>query len=136
MQSNRRFIEDIQRPHEFAPQLARQSDTLGFATRKSIGPTTQGEIIQSDIEQKLKPTPYFSQNDRSNLPLSFGKLQTIDKVLGLFDHHLGNLDDIFATNQDMEGFLAQSRPVTNFTRIFSKKMLGPETVTGFAGAVG
>ena len=59
MQTDTRFIEDIEYIHQLRTDLSRQADTLAFPTRQRNRCPVEREIIQAYIEQEAKAALEF-----------------------------------------------------------------------------
>ena len=66
VQSDRRFVEDVQHPHEPRTDLARQTDALRFASRQGGGAPGQGEVVEPHVEQEtaVGPAPLAGRGRR------------------------------------------------------------------------
>ena len=53
MQTNGRFVQNIENSHEAGTNLSCQANTLGFSTRKRCCCTRKREVIQANVNQEL-----------------------------------------------------------------------------------
>src|SRR6185369_16328137 len=135
MQTDGRFIKDIESADQFRSQLAGQSDTLSLTAGKRIGPTIEGEIVEPYIQKKLQPTSDLTHDDGRHFLFPFCQFQSIEKFLGLFDHQGCQLHDILFADQDMERLLPQAGAMTHIARLFAIKMFRTPYVTGLARSI-
>ena len=77
VQSYRRLVEDIERPHETAAQRGTEVDALALATAQRIRQTVECEIAQTHVQQELDARAYFRQQTLSNLCIVVVELQIV-----------------------------------------------------------
>src|SRR6266581_2328656 len=84
-------------------------DALRFPARKRGSQAVQGEIIQSDLIQKLQTSANFLQDFVGNLQLRLGELQTREESARLLDRKLADIGDGFSRDAHRSRFGAQAR---------------------------
>ena len=61
VQTDTRFVQHIERPHQTATQTLSQVDTLTLAARQGRTQAVQGQITQTHILHKLQAVAYLGQ---------------------------------------------------------------------------
>src|SRR6266550_7839356 len=62
MQTDRRFVEDVQDADEAASDLCRKADPLRLAARESHGGAFEGEIVEADVDEEAQPVRHLFQD--------------------------------------------------------------------------
>ena len=55
VQTDARFVEDIEHAHQRGADLGRQPDALRLAAGEGVGRALQGEVVEPDIDQEAEP---------------------------------------------------------------------------------
>src|SRR5690625_1321605 len=113
MQTDGRFIQNIETPDERAAERVGQADTLRLTATECVGQPVKGQILQphliqipealADLVEDLAGDPLF--------PLAQFKL--IEKPAGVADGHLGDFTDMESPHLDIEGIFAHPVPFTD-----------------------
>ncbi len=80
MQSDGRFVQNIQHAAQFRADLRGQADALGFAARKRRGGPRQAQIIKPDGGEKLQPIANFFHHARGNLLLALVQFPRLERL--------------------------------------------------------
>ena len=70
METNGRFVKDVERAHEARTKLTSQADALGFSTRKSVRSAVKREILNTNVEHKGETRFYFFRYHFRNIFLT------------------------------------------------------------------
>src|SRR4051812_6970698 len=73
VQTDARFIENVENPHQSRADLRGESYALGLPTAQGAAFTIQGEITKTDIPEKSKPRPHLLDNLCSDFFLESGE---------------------------------------------------------------
>src|SRR4029453_7096917 len=63
VQSNRRFVEDVEHPSQISANLRREPDALPLAARERRGAPSKREIADADIVKKSQPILDFTRSE-------------------------------------------------------------------------
>ena len=61
MQSDGRFVEDVERSDKRTAQSGTEAHTLALATTERIGGTVQGEVVQSHLAEEVEAVAYLGE---------------------------------------------------------------------------
>ena len=116
VETDARFIENIDYANQAGTNLGCQTDALGFAAGKGSGRPGQGQIIQTDINQKSQSCPDFPDYLLTNQLLLGSQGQVFHEIIEIQDRIIGDLTDIFSTYGHGKGFFFQSLSAALITR--------------------
>src|SRR3954451_22955094 len=85
MQSNRRFVQNVQNPGQVRPDLSGQANALSFATRQRCRASTQCQITDTDVVEEMQPIADLSQNPRRDQRFTIGQLLFVEYPHGFGD---------------------------------------------------
>lgn len=85
VQSDRRFVENVQDADQPAAELGRQPDPLRLAARKRARHPVQRQIVQPDVAQKGQAAPDLLQDVSGDHRVFAFELQAADELLRGFD---------------------------------------------------
>src|SRR5210317_2196119 len=80
MKPDRRFIENVHHADQSRAYLARQADTLSFATGQCAGFTVQVQIIQTNIYHKLQTFMYLLDDFCRDFTFVAAERELIEKL--------------------------------------------------------
>src|SRR6266851_6317661 len=112
MQTDGRFIQNIERSDEVRPQRRRQLNALRFAAGKRRGQAIKRKVIEAHFIEKLQPGSHFLQNLLGDLELRFRELQSSEKIPRLFYREFAKIGDRSSGNAHRAGFGTQARSAT------------------------
>ena len=112
MQTDARFIEDIQRTHQATTQRRCQVDTLAFTTGKGSRQTVERQIPQSYIQQELQAVHNLRQQTFSYGSIRLIQLQVVEKGFRIRYRQSHQFGNILSTDLYIQGFRFQARPFT------------------------
>src|SRR5260370_42596849 len=93
MQTDGRFIQNIERPDKVRPQRGGKLNALRFAAGKRRGQALERKIIEAHFIEKLQPGSHFLQNPVGDLELRFRELQSSEKIPRLFYREFPKIAD-------------------------------------------
>src|SRR5689334_23314027 len=108
MQTDGRFVENIERADKMRTKRGSKLDALRFSARERGSQTVETEVIEADFIEKLKPRSNFFQNFVGNFQVAFGKLQRGKDGAGFLDRELADFGDGFSSDTDGAGFGSQA----------------------------
>src|SRR3954462_3829869 len=85
MQSDRRFVKNVQTPGKVRPDLSGQPNALSFATRQRCRASTQCQITDTDVVEEMQPIADLSQNPRRDQRFTIGQLLFVEYPHGFGD---------------------------------------------------
>ncbi len=80
VQTDRRLVQHIQRAHEPRANLAGQTNALGLTTGQSASRTREGQIVETDIEQKPKACVHLFGDALGNHLLALAQFKACQKL--------------------------------------------------------
>src|SRR6476659_1648878 len=107
MQTDARFIENVENASQTGANLRRESYPLRFATGKRAALAIQGEIAKPDLHQKLQAGTNLADNVCCNRLLLIGQVEIRNESQRIFHVLLAELMDIqFAVQSSRTGLSA------------------------------
>ena len=127
VQTNRRFVEDIQHVDQLRTNLRGQSDALALTARQRGRLTVQRQIIQSHVQEEIQSGAYLLQYLCGNLLLLFVQvlLGFIQPFAQFRDIHRRQFRDVLIPDTVGEGLTVQSLSVTLRTLTFRQELVRP-----------
>ena len=123
MQTDRRFIQNVEHPDQRGTDLGCQTDALTFPPRKSARSTVKGQVIEPDINQKREPLPDLLQDPASDFRLFSWQLDFGEKHFRIAYAQCRYLLNILPGNTHTEGFRFEPGTITARTRHDVHKLL-------------
>ena len=80
MEADRRLVQNVQHAHEAGADLRCQANALGLASGKRRRGTVEGQIVESNIDQKAQALQNFLNDAPADKLLALGKLQALKKL--------------------------------------------------------
>ena len=80
MEADRWLVQNVQHTHEAGADLRCQANALGLASGKRRRGTVEGQIVESDIDQKAQALQDFLNDAPADKLLALGKLQALKKL--------------------------------------------------------
>ena len=80
MKADRWLVQNVQDTHETGADLRCQANALGLASGKRRRGTVEGQIVESDIDQKAQALQDFLNDAPADKLLALGKLQALKKL--------------------------------------------------------
>lgn len=80
METDRWLVQNVQDTHEAGADLRCQANALGLASGKRRRGTVEGQIVESDIDQKAQALQDFLNDAPADKLLALGKLQALKKT--------------------------------------------------------
>ena len=118
VESDARFVEDVEHVHELAADLRGEADALAFSAREGEAGSVQGKVVQSDVQQEAQSGEEFFQNLVGDGAV-FGLQPFFDvaePVVEFGDVHAGEFRNVLSVNPVAQRFSVQSRSVADGTR--------------------
>ena len=107
MQTDTRFVEDIQRSYQTAAKRSSQIDPLALAAGQRRRQPVEGQVAETDLIEVFEPVADFGQHPRSGFPVAVVEPQTVEKTLQFVDRHRHQLADMLSANLHVERLLTQ-----------------------------
>ncbi len=85
MQTDRRFVEHVERAHEGRAEIGCELNTLRFAARKRRSKPIERQVVETDFHEKTQPAADFEQDSFGNGCLFSREFQGIEKLSRVFD---------------------------------------------------
>ena len=112
VQADRRLIQHVHHTNQPGANLARQTDTLGFAAGERFRRTGKRQIVQTDVDKELQAIADLFQHFLSDLRPLAGELQVVEEVHRVADAHIGNGRQRGVLYKHVARFTTQPRAVT------------------------
>ena len=80
MEANRWLVQNVQDTHEAGADLRCQANALGLASGKRRRGTIEGQIVESDIDQKTQALQDFLDDAPADKLLALGEFQALKKL--------------------------------------------------------
>ncbi len=93
VQSDRRFVEDVEGVHQGRANGSGKIDTCQFAAGESARLAVQREIVQADIDQVAQPRAHFVEDELCDFLLIASQLDGIEEGCRLGHTHFLHFDD-------------------------------------------
>lgn len=77
MEANRWLVQNVQDTHEAGADLRCQANALGLASGKRRRGTIEGQIVESDIDQKTQALQDFLDDASADKLLALGEFQAL-----------------------------------------------------------
>ena len=127
VQTDARFVEDIQHIHELRSDLRGKADALALSSRKADGRAVERQVVQPHVKQEFQARAYLLQNLGSDDPLlvveKFSDMA--NPFIKVADIHRSQLINILVMDAEMKRFLIQTRPAAFRTYSRFGKLVGP-----------
>src|SRR5438445_7323254 len=78
MQSNRRFVEDVEYADQARSDLCRQPNALAFAPRKTARGAVEREVVESNVDQETEALANFLQDEARDFGFLRAQLRTLE----------------------------------------------------------
>src|SRR5579871_3487660 len=88
METNRRFVEDIQDAAEIGTKLRSQTDALGLAAGKRGHAASELEITQADFAEKFQSLANLGQDITRDQRFAAFEFEFLKKCSSFLDRHL------------------------------------------------
>ena len=98
MQADRRFVQDVQHPHQGRPDLRGQADSLGLPSCQGAAGPIQREVVQPDVHQELEPGPDLLEDPLGDHVFPLGELEAGQELQFVPDGLRGELPDVDAAD--------------------------------------
>ena len=112
VQSDGRFVEDIERADQPRAQRSRQLNTLRLTAGKSGRKAVQCEIFQPYIIEKPEPLAKFLQQLVCNVGFLRTQFELVEEARRILDRHRANLADVAAADLYLPRLQTQAAAVT------------------------
>jgi len=116
VQADAGFVQDIQDPHQPAPNLAGQADALRFPARQGGRGPFQGQVMQADVQQELQSAPHFTKHFACDFPVAPTQLKGLEESERLPDTQPGNFDDGASADLHSAALGPQAAPLAHRAR--------------------
>src|SRR6185312_3234359 len=93
VESDGRFVEDIQNTTQLGTDLRGEANALRFASRQACGRASKAQIFKADGAQKLQPVSDFLYYAADNLHFATGEGPTFDQFQRTGERSFGKLRD-------------------------------------------
>src|SRR5580693_2321687 len=115
MQTNGRFVQNVEDTTQIRPKLRGQSDPLRFAAAQRFRGTAEREITQPDIFHEAQALSNFGDEIGGNGFLRAGKFQFVDLFGGFARRKTGELLDGHSLHTHMSRDGVQTGTMTSWT---------------------
>ena len=123
MEANRWLVQNVQDTHEAGADLRCQANALGLASGKRRRGTIEGQIVESDIDQKTQALQDFLDDASADKLLALGEFQALKKLERLTARQTTNLVNGLAAHGDGEHLGAQTSAVAARARLLADVLL-------------
>src|SRR6185437_8531341 len=99
MQTDRRFIQDVQHTDQPRSDLRRQPNALCLAPGQRLGRAAQCQIVQTDVDEKAQSLAHFLEDRSRDISVearlrSRSNLDFVEEVNGFANRQLDNVTDV------------------------------------------
>src|SRR5690625_1702955 len=115
MQTDGRFIQNIETPDERAAERVGQADTLGLTATERVGQPVQGQVLQPHLIQISEALADLVEDLAGDPLFPLAQFKLIEKPAGVTDGHLGDFTDMESPHLHIEGIFAHPVPFTDRT---------------------
>ena len=114
VQTNRRFVQNIENARQARADLAGQTDTLAFTARQSACIPRQCQILKPHVVQEPKAFANFLQDRAGDFVLLFAQRlwHALRPSVGILDRHLDHLPHMQAADFHRQRFFPQAVATT------------------------
>ena len=119
VQPDGRLVQHIQRAHESRANLAGQTNALGLTTGQGASRAREGQIVETDIEQKPKACVYFFGDALGNHLFALTQLEACQKLRRLGNRQFTHLRDGFVVDFYRQRFGFESRTLAGRAWLFA-----------------
>src|SRR5688500_9595892 len=88
VKTDTRLVQNVKRAHEQRAEVCRKLDALGLAARKGRGDTTQCQVVETYIHEKLQTTSDLEKYLVRDLRPLLAQRQFFKERMGVRDRHL------------------------------------------------
>ena len=127
VQSDTRFVEDIQHVHQLRADLCGKTDALTLTARQGCRLAVEGKVVESHLQQEVESGTYLLQYLRGYLLLLvvhvlFHLIQPFPKLVEV---HGGKFRDVLVPDTVRQSFAMEPLPMAFRTLTLSKKLVSP-----------
>ena len=112
MQTDRRFVQNVEDATQVRAELRRQPDPLRFAAAQRFRGSPEGEITKPNIFHEAQPLPNFGNEIGGDRLLGAGELQLLNLFCGFARRKIRELINRLALHAHMSRDRIQTRTVT------------------------
>gem|GEM_PF-3325375 len=94
METNRRFIQNVNNTFEFGSYLRRQTNALGLSPRKRVGFAGKCHVLKSDSRKKSEAFDDIFEDIFCDLLFFIRKFEMLKKIKSFFDGFFAELANI------------------------------------------
>ena len=123
MEADRWLVQNVQDTHEAGANLRCQANALGLASGKRRRGTVEGQIVESDIDQKAQALQDFLNNAPADKLLALGKLQALKKLERLAARQTADLVNGLTAYGNGEHLGAQTSTMATRARLLANVLL-------------
>ena len=120
MQTDGRFIQDVEDADQPGADLRRQTDALGFAAGERRSAAGECQVVEPDIHEEGETALHLAQDLVCDDFFLLGKRDMVHEVQKVDDSHGGDLCDILPTDAESEALRLQARPMADGTWLFDE----------------
>ncbi len=118
VQTNRWFIQHVQGAHEPRTDLARESDSLRFSTRQGARRSTEGEIIQTHVQQESQSGIDLLGDALGDDSFALVQLESVEELRRFPNRQVAHIGDGLVVHPDRQRFRLQSSTLAGRTGLF------------------
>ena len=123
VQSDARFVEHVQHPHQARADLRRQPDSLRFPAGKGRRPAVQVEVVQPDGDEQFEPRAHFAHDRLRDRPLPGRGPDRLQEREHVGQGHLTDLVEVAAVDGHQPAGALEPRAATFGTVVFHRHLL-------------
>ena len=116
MQSDARFVENIQHTDQARTDLRRQANALRFAAGKRTRRSIEREVRQADVLQKAQPFANLFEHLIGDEPLTLSELKRFKEPHRLCNRKRRHFRNVLAADRKSQTFGPQARSVAVLAR--------------------
>ena len=120
MQTDGRFIQDVEDTDQPGTDLRRQTNALGFAAGERRGAAGECQVVEPDIHEEGETALHLAQDLVCDDLFLLGKRDMVHEVQKVDDRHGGDLCDILPAHAESEALGLQARPMADGTWLFDE----------------
>src|SRR5438093_13722555 len=118
METDRRFVEDVQHAHQAGADLRREADALRLASGQRCGRAIDGEVIESDVHEESQARPDLLEHLPRDLAVAAPQAALVTLEAGhpierLAHGEARDIDDVFAEDRDRKRLGLEAPPLTD-----------------------
>ncbi|MNS47500.1 hypothetical protein D3C72_800340 [compost metagenome] len=122
VQTNGRFVKDVQNTDETGADLAGQTNTLCFATGQRVGTAVQRQVVETDVDEELQTLANLLEDLVGDFAATASHLQLAEVLASFADRQVGHRWQRFLANPHMPRFATQAGTTAIRTRLGAEKL--------------